>query len=555
MKQANTSGLPFQNLMEKNKFYVDKSLLIKDILDQDDCGIYLFTRPRRFGKTTNITMLNAFFNVEFRGNTWFDGLKISETHDYDQYKNAFPVINLNMKSLSCSSEQTFVDDLKTMINISFNPFFDVCQKAALTDYERKTLNDLYSGTISMADLKTSVALMCRILKRYYGKDAIVLIDEYDRAVTDSFGTEIQPAIVTILGEFLSSTLKDNDALQMAYITGVMKVAKTGIFSGVNNISVNDVFSTSSDERFGFTESEVKEITEYYGHPESFENLKKWYDGYRFGNAEVYNPYSVMYCVQQGFKTSNYWVRTSADVPLKWIVSRVDADNLAEIANLFNGYTVCRKLRFDLTYDDLKLSRLDDLFSLMVMTGYLNAVPAGDGTYKISIPNKEVGDIIDDLLKDTVRLSNELFTEFNAALLDGNADKMARILQQILIDGSYYNLTDETSYELIILTLMHGILRDYKAESQRESGNGRVDLILSPTRDGVVPIIVELKVADSEDRLDSEVEAGFAKMHDRRYYLGMRGKVVLVSLAFYKKIVRGECRVHEIRVPPSVRDAC
>ena len=450
-----------------------------------------------------------------------------------------------MKSLSCSSEKIFIDDLKTMINISFNPFFDICQKATLTDYERKMLDDLSSRTISIGDLKTSVAVMCRILKRYYGKDVIVLIDEYDRAVTDSFGKDVQPAILTILGEFLSSTLKSNNALQMAYITGVMDVARTGIFSGLNNISVNDVFSTSSDERFGFTESEVKEITEYYGHPESFQELKIWYDGYRFGNAEIYNPYSVMSCVQQGFKTSDYWVKTSADVPLKWIISRVDAENLAEIANLFNGYSIRRKLHFDLTYDDFTLSRLDDLFSLMVMTGYLNAIPSGDGEFDLSIPNKEVGDTIDDILKNTTSLSNELFTRINAALLDGDADTMADALQRILIDGSYYNLTDETSYELIILTLMHGILKDYKAESQRESGNGRVDLILSPMREGVVPIILELKVADSEDKMDSEIEAGFTQMHDRRYYLGMRGKVVLVSMAFYKKIVRSECRVHSI----------
>ena len=541
MKQANTSGLPFQNLRGKNKFYVDKTLLIKDILDQDDCGIYLFTRPRRFGKTTNITMLDAFFNVEYKGNTWFDGLEISKTHDYDGYKNAFPVINLDMKNLCCSSEEAFIDDLKTMINISFNPFFDICRKTTLTDYERNMLDDLASGTISVGNLKTSVAVMCRILKRHYGKDAIVLIDEYDRAVTDSFGTEVQPAIMKMLGEFLSSTLKGNGALQMAYITGVMKVAKTGIFSGLNNISVNDVFSTSSDERFGFTESEVRWITEYYGHPESFEELKKWYDGYRFGNAEVYNPYSVMFCVQQGFRTSNYWVKTSADVPLKWIISRVDIENLAEIANLFNGYTIRRKLHFDLTYDDFRLSRLDELFSLMVMTGYLNAIPADNDAYDLSIPNKEVSDIVDDMLKGTSRLSNELFTRFNAALLDGDADSMAEVLQQILIDGSYYNLTDETSYELIVLTLMHGILRDYKVESERESGNGRVDLMLSPMREGAVPIIMELKVADSEDGLDSEIEAGFDQIHDRKYYLGMSGKVVLISLAFHKKIVRGECR--------------
>ena len=268
MKQVNTGGLPFNRMRDNEKYYVDKSLLIADILDTGDHRVYLFTRPRRFGKTTNITMLDAFFNIRYQGNTWFDDLEISKTDRYARYKNAFPVIHIDLKDLSCASMADFTGDLIVAVNNAINPFSEVLDGIALSDYDRGLLSDVFSRKVSASDLKASIAIMCGILKRHYGKGVIVLIDEYDRAVTDSFGTEIQSDIMAMLGGFLSSMLKSNPALQMAYVTGVMKVAKSGMFSGLNNMKVNDIFSASSDERFGFTESEVRAITEYYGHPES-----------------------------------------------------------------------------------------------------------------------------------------------------------------------------------------------------------------------------------------------------------------------------------------------
>ncbi len=546
MKQVNTGGLPFNRMRDNDKYYVDKSLLIADILDTGDHGVYLFTRPRRFGKTTNITMLDAFFNIRYQGNTWFDDLEISKTDRYARYKNAFPVIHIDLKDLSCASMADFTGDLIVAVNNAINPFSEVLDGIALSDYERGLLSDVFSRKVSASDLKASIAIMCGILKRHYGKGVIVLIDEYDRAVTDSFGTEIQSDIMAMLGGFLSSTLKSNPALQMAYVTGVMKVAKSGMFSSLNNMKVNDIFSASSDERFGFTESEVRAITEYYSHPESFDEAKEWYDGYRFGNAEVYNPFSVMNYVQNGFVADSYWVNTSVDVPLKWLISRVDLSNLSEMANLMNGFGIRKRLHFDLTYDDFRVSGTDELYALMIMTGYLNAVPVGDGAFDISIPNKEVMGVVDGLLRGNTKLSSELFTRFNAALLDGDADTMAETLQSILVDGSYYLLKDEQSYELVLLTLMHGILKGYRVCSERESGNGRVDLMLEPVSEGTVLIILELKAAVKETDLDSEVEAGLRQIHDRKYHLGMKGRIILVSLAFCGKMVRSRCEVVEGR---------
>ena len=547
MKKVNTGGLTFEEIRKSDKFYVDKTLLIKDVLDNDERGVYLFTRPRRFGKTTNITMLDAFFNIEYEGNDWFDGLAISDHPEYAGYKNAFPVICVDMKDIVIASSSDYGFFIKrigeVMRRICFG-FQYLLDSESIGRYEKDLLRSLLEKTADESELIDSMKNLCYLLEKHHGKKVIVLIDEYDRAITDSFGTPLQERVIGFLGSFLSSTLKSNSSLQMAYVTGVMQVARAGMFSGLNNMTVNNVFSTRSDERFGFTESEVREILGYYGHPERFDEVREWYDGYRFGNAEVYNPFSVMNYVAEGFKPAAYWVNTSADVPLKWLIQRVDADSLGTVANLINGHPVRQRLHFTMTYEEMNASSEEDLYSLMVMTGYMNAVPDGDDCV-ITIPNKEVRSIVDDVMSKNVRVSNSIFSDFNSAVLEGDAERMASILQTILCDASYFDLKDESSYELVLLTIMHGILRDYEVRSQKESGNGRADLILTPAREGIVPMIMELKVADSESVLDSEVDGALEQIRTRRYHLGMTGKVVLVGLAFFGKVPR--CRTEVVSI--------
>ena len=548
MKKVNTGGLAFQRMREDDKFYVDKTLLIKDILDNDENGVYLFTRPRRFGKTTNITMLDAFFNIEYEGNAWFDGLAISDHPEYAGYKNAFPVICVDMKDVvpgPGSDYDGFIDNIQTLMCDTYLRFEYLLDSDRLGEKEKNRLEPIFDMTSNESLLASSLKNLCQALEKHHERKVIVLIDEYDRAITDSFGTDLQRGIVAFLGSFLSSSLKSNSSLQMAYVTGVMQVARAGMFSGLNNMTVNNVFSTRSDERFGFTEEEVKGILEYYGHHERFDEVREWYDGYRFGNAEVYNPFSVMNYVAKDFTPAAYWVNTSADVPLRWLIQRVDADSLGMVANLINDQPTTHTLHFTMTYDELNTSSTEDLLSLMVMTGYLNAVPTKGDDYAITIPNKEVRSIVDRSLARNARVSDSIFSDFNSAVLDGDAERMASILQTILCDASYFDLRGESSYELVLLTIMHGILGNYKVESQKESGNGRADLILTPAREGIVPIIMELKVADSESVLDSEVDGALEQIRSRRYHLGMTGKVVLVGLAFFGKVPR--CRTEVITI--------
>lgn len=542
--QINTGGLSFSQVRENGKYYVDKTLLIKDILDQDDRGVYLFTRPRRFGKTTNLSMLDAFFNIEYRGNTWFDGLAISGYPEYERYRNAYPVIHLDLKDAASPTFDDFLDAVNTSVIDAMAPFTDMLETGSLGRADSVAYERICTRSASREELKSSLRMLSRVVSKLYGSRAVILIDEYDRAVTNAFGTECQRPVIDFLGGLMSSALKSNGDLQMAYVTGVMQIAKAGMFSGLNNLTEYSVFTERSDERFGFTESEVGAILDYYGHPEKMDEVRRWYDGYRFGDAEVYNPFSVMSYASMGFVPRDYWANTGGDRALRWMLRRVDMRMAGPFTNILNGSSEIYRIRESMTYDDLLLASAEDVVSLMVMSGYLKAVPVGDGMYRVSLPNREVLGSIESLLYKQV-VSNEPFSMFNTAVLDGNPDGMASALQSILCDASYFDLRDEASYELLLLTIMHGMLGGYRVASQRESGNGRVDLILEPRSGDAAPIIMELKVSDSEDDLPADAEAGLRQIHERKYYLGMKGTVILVGISFWGKVPYAKTEVLEL----------
>ncbi len=545
MKRINTGGLPFSELRENGDYcYVDKSLLIKDVLDYDDRGVYLFTRPRRFGKTTNLSMLDAFFNLKYKGNRWFDDLEISKYHEYDQYRNAFPVIHLDMKT---SNKKTYSGFMKRMIAAISDAFED---HLYLLDSEiRKPLRDLFAmldeRDVPEDRLEDSLKLLSEALEQYHGKKAIILIDEYDCATSDSFGNESHRSVVEFLRSFLGQTLKSNSSLQMAYVTGVMQIAKESIFSELNNIKVNNIFSIASDERFGFTEGEVEDLLSYYGHPDKMDEVREWYDGYRFGNVDVYNPFSIMNYIQDGCNPQPYWVNSGGNWIIKDLLERIDEDNMNTIINLTIGQTATVELNSALSFEDIR-SFDSTLFSLMAMSGYLNAVPDKDGNYEISIPNKEVMTTVDSLVRKLNPIKTKDFVSFNQAVLDGDADRMTAVLEKILMDGSYMNLR-ENAYEMIVMTILHGLAERYDIRTEYEAGYGRTDIILNPRNEGFPCMILELKVVEKKEDLDDGLKEAMDQIHDRKYYLGMSGKVVLVAMSFWNKVPKVRTDIISVRV--------
>ena len=489
----------FESLRKGGFSYVDKTDLIYQLAST---GRYYFLgRPRRFGKSLLLSTMEAYFQGK---KELFQGLAIENLEkDWTQY----PVLHLDLGGKTYDKPED--------LEITLDQHLCQWEKDCGTEARYPEPDARFKDIIDTAYEKT-------------GKPVVILIDEYDKALTNSFGMPHQDEIARFMTDFMNATIKENRSRQMAYITGVTQVAKAGFFSGANNLWVDNIFNTSSGERFGFTDAEVRDILSYYGHPERFDEVRDWYDGYRFGDVEVYNPFSVMMCIQRGFKPDSYWRDSSRNTPVRWMLDRTGSIGWQAMADLINGGTIRSELHQTMSYDELRLSDPDDLLSLMVMTGYLNAVPVGDGVYELSIPNREVMGIVDSLLSGGRRIGSDLFDSFNRAVLEGDAKAMETTLQSVLADGSYFSLRDESSYENIVLTMMHGILRGYRISSQQESGNGRLDLVLEPRDEGTVPIIIELKVSDSESDLERDAEGAVAQIHDRKYYLGMRGDVILIA---------------------------
>jgi len=543
MKQVDTGGLSFAELREEDMYYVDKTLLIKDILEGGRRGVYLFTRPRRFGKTINLSMLDAFFNMKYKGNTWFDGLEISEHPEFERYKNAFPVIHLDLGIADADDYGEFLDGLRKAVNDAFKPHKYLLDWSGLSDTMRSLFSIFGSEEIPLSEsmLKLSVNNLSEALAAYHGKPPVILIDEYDRAVSNAFGEESHKEIMSFLAKFMYASIKGNPNRQMVYITGVMQIAKQSIFSGLNNVVVNNVFSKRSDERFGFTESEVKDTLNDFGYGDRFDIAKEWYDGYRFGDAEVYNPFSIMYFISQGCEEKAYWVDSGRDVLVRDLLKSITSAKYTEIMKLVTGGTIKSDLMEAFPYQVIERSG-KPLYSLMVMSGYLNAVKTdekdvqGNILFELSIPNEEVRMLVRELMNEVYPIDTDDFVQFNRAILDEDASSMEESLTRVMSGASYINLKENT-YQAVVMTLVHALSARYRVKVETPEGQGRVDVFLSPKDRGNPYMIMELKVAKRKMDLDARVEEAFEQIHDRRYYEGMEGRVILMGMSFWNKISR------------------
>ena len=548
MKQIDMGGLSFPQLRERNKYYVDKTMLIADILGEGDGDVYLFTRPRRFGKTTNLSMLDAFFNIQYKGNTWFDGLEISKHPEFERYKNAFPVIHLDLNDTKAPDYDSFIDMMRDAVADAFEPHRYVLECPVIPGRTRKLFDSLDEGTTPEGALMTSIKSLSAAIVKSTGKKPVILIDEYDCAVSDYFGEDSHVKTLEFLGRFFRSALKTNPNREMVYMTGVMQIAKESIFSDLNNVSVDNIFSEHSGERFGFTESEVREILRYYGHEEKLDEVREWYDGYRFGDVEVYNPFSIMMYIRSGFESDTYWVNSGGDGIVRNLLDRIDDANLSTIASLVTGNVARVRLYESLVFKDVYASD-ESLFSLMAMTGYLNAVPAGDRRFDISIPNAEIMQIVKDMAERIRPITDAGFIEFNQAVLDGDAERIASLLEEFLTTTSYLNLSDKTPenpYEMMVVTLLIGLCERYTVRTEREMGYGRSDIVMIPKVQGDLGIVMELKIAKTAKDMDAGVDEALKQIHDMKYYKELSGEVLLIGVCFHSKQAKARSEIIRVR---------
>lgn len=549
----------FKEIRTQGFYYVDKTGLIKTLME--NLGkVNLFTRPRRFGKTLNMSMLKNFFEVD-NDNMIFNGLEIAREKELcEEYMGKFPVISITLKGATGENFEEAKVMLRRIIGKEAMRFQFLLESNKIDDTERSQyralINTDKTGTFTMSDdlLKDSLLMLSHFLQKHYGQDTVILVDEYDVPLDKAYQAGYYNSMVEFIRGLFGNAFKTNDSLKFAILTGCLRISKESIFTGLNNFSVYTVKDIQYNEFFGFTDTEVRQMLEYYGFMEKYHTIKKWYDGYHFNNLDIYCPWDVVsYCHALKMKSStepqNYWVNTSSNDIVRRFIARADATTRDEIELLINGGHVKKMIHQELTYRDLD-SDIDNLWSLLFTTGYLTQ--DGKDEEEIStlvIPNKEIHWIYvqqirkwfkEEARKDTKKLENfyKAFEENDVATIEKEFASYLRKTISIR-DTNVKKEMKENFYHGILLGLF-GNRNDWKVKSNAESGDGYSDILVE-VEDKEIGIIIELKYAENA-AFDDACKEAFRQIYDRNYEEtliddGMK-TIYRYGIACYKK----RCRV-------------
>lgn len=549
----------FQEVRQLGFYYVDKTKMIEHLLSQWG-KVNLFTRPRRFGKTLNMSMLRYFFEIG-TDPTLFDGLFISQNKELcETYLGKFPVVFLSLKNVDGLTFEEAKYRLTELIAKEAERFGFLADSDRLSENEKKmyqALTALSDGRYTMDELLlvSAIQTISQLLYRHYGQKIILLMDEYDVPLDKAFQHGYYREMVSLIRGMFGQALKTNDFLYFAVLTGCLRVSKESIFTGLNNLKVLASTDARFDEYFGFTDEEVKILLEAYHLESHMEETKEWYDGYHFGNADIYCPWDVIshvdrLCGEPTAAPQAYWINTSGNDLVKRFIEKADKTTRDEIEALIAGGLVEKPIRLELTYDEIDNS-INNLWSVLFTTGYLTQAGRTDqGDYRLRIPNKEVREVyklqIQEWFRDTVLQDTEPIRAFLQAFTDGNAKEIEARLTKIL--GNMISILDtkarDEEKEIFYHGVLLGLLRcnfDWSVKSNVEAGDGFADIIVEPESPDA-GIIVELKYSQAFSGLESACERALAQIRDRRYaeYLKGEGRneVLACGIAFCKK----RCRV-------------
>ncbi len=534
----------FRELRDLDSYYVDKTPLI-DMVLKSSSKVMLFTRPRRFGKSLNMSMLDAYLNIRYAGERdRFSDLKISELRPDDLEKNSNYVVTINLKDVGTEDIHSFIKSIRKRIENVYRSFPDLKDSDKLDDILKRRYSEIISGTADCEDLIQSIEDICEMIESHYGKKPIILIDEYDNPMNRSYGMDgIHDEVKTLLGRMLSNALKSNTHMRFAVLTGVTRVSKESIFSGVNNFRVYDLFDKQYDEMYGFTQAEVEKLLADNGHPEKIAEAKEWYDGYRFGNVDVYNPWSILMYVDTGFEAAPHWASTSGNSIIGDLLCRTDSDTWDKLEKLCAGGTTTAKIRREIAYCDLHSSD-DAIFSMMVATGYLNAVFNGED-YTISIPNREMVSVFrESVLERFGGNVNKHLNGFLKAIKTGDVPAMTTTLTDLMEALSVRILTSEFPYEAFITGLVIRESPAYEILDDREAGDGYYDIRMKRISGPGPNIIMELKRLKDDssgtgdvscEKMEKLAREAIGQIHKNRYYSGMKGTTYLYGIAFKGKV--------------------
>lgn len=549
----------FRKIRECGFYYVDKTKLVEQLM-QNWGEVNLFTRPRRFGKTLNMSMLRSFFEIG-TDKSLFGGLYISRNKELcDMHMGKYPVISITLKGIEGMTFEEARNMLKIILKNEARRHYYLKNSDRLTDDDKQQYEQILLGTSE--NTADSLRLLSQLLFLHYDKKVVILIDEYDVPLDKAFQNGYYSEMTSLIRGILGQALKTNDYLQFAVLTGCLRISKESIFTGLNNFKVLSIADARFDEQFGFTDSEVRDILEEYGVSDKISEVKDWYDGYRFGKADVYCPWDVINYVDHlqadpNARPQAYWINSSGNGLVRRLINIADESTKDEIERLIAGETIEKAIRLELTYDEIDNS-IDNIWSVLFTTGYLtNAgeieLPGGDGYgYRLVIPNKEVRQVfvsqIQEWFRQTVTYDDGSVQDLCEAFMAGDADKIQSNLNMILIktisvlDTKARDDQKENFYHGLLL----GLLRskpDWRIKSNRESGDGFSDISIEPT----IPekgIVVEVKYSNTISGLDDACGKAMKQIRDRRYDEALRedGRedIIAYGIAFCRKRCKVVC---------------
>lgn len=545
----------FKEIRQEGFYYIDKTGFIRELL-QDWGKVNLFTRPRRFGKTLNMSMLRYFFEIG-GDRDLFEGLEIAgEAELCEKYMGKFPVISISLKGACANTFEVARGMLREIIQEEINRAFWRIKKGDWDDYEQDLLRNLKNPNMTEETLMNSLRMLSLLLYRHYGQKVVILIDEYDVPLDKAYQSGYYDQMVTLIRNLLGQALKTNEYLQFAVLTGCLRIAKESIFTGLNNFKVFSITEDSLDEYFGFTDQEVKKLLGDYGQEKYYEEAKAWYDGYRFGAADVYCPWDVVnycwkLCTSSDKEPQAYWANTSGNAIVRRLLKKATTQIKREIEQLIAGETIEKKVIQELTYNELDNS-IENMWSVLFVTGYLTSrAKIGDGKYALAIPNREVCQIfveqIQEWFEESVLNDGTAIRGFCNAVKEGKADEVEKqfgsyLRKTISIRDTFQpKVRKESFYHGILLGLL-GSAGDWFVRSNEESGEGYSDILVEMEEDEK-GIVIEVKYSeDGEMERDSKKALRQIKETDYGERLrrdGMR-EILGYGIACYKKKCRVVC---------------
>ena len=526
----------FAEIRRHGYYYVDKTQLIEQVLNIRN-KVSLFTRPRRFGKTLNMSMLQHFFEIG-TDPKFFQGLSISKNNELcEKHMGKYPVVSISLKSIHADSYAKAKAQLIKLVNREARRVQFLLDSDRLTAVDKALFSELLDREMEEDTLVSSLQELTELLEIHFGQQVIVLIDEYDVPLAKANQNGYYDEMALLLRNFFENVLKTNDSLEFAVLTGCLRIAKESIFTGLNNFKVYSITDTDYDETFGFVDDEVKKMLKSLNQQDHYEEVKEWYDGYRFGNTDVYCPWDVVnYCADHlttpNATPKNYWLNTSGNEVINHFIDSVgEPQKLAktELERLVSGNVVRKRINETITYKEL-YSTIDNLWSTLFMTGYLTQRGSeDDGRYRLVIPNREIRNIVTDnilsLFQDEVKKDGQMANAFCQALMEGKEKEVERLLTAYM--GKTISIRDTFVRKSIKENFYHGILlgilsfkTGWEVSSNRESGTGFSDILIE-IDDSDIGIVIEVKYSDDEDQLEKDCKEALKQIKDRDYTQKLR----------------------------------